>query len=201
MHATDLIHLQITLEYQLNPQGLLVPFPGSSEQARYIAYEYQDGFRQYFRHDLPAQVRARLIAAGPAPAFRQPELVQQILADHAPCPAQGAYASCYFTHRPRSDEFPQAQLREGCFVILVEGRPVAWAWSQRQNEACAEVAVETLPAFQRRGYARQVAAAWAAQVQESGHVAFYSYRLGNQASEALAHSLEVVHFAYCAAYE
>jgi hypothetical protein len=198
MQAPDLIRQQITLEYQLDGQDQLVPFPGSSEQARYIAYEYQGGFQQYFRHDLPAGVRAQLIAAGPAPAFRQPELVQQILAAHGPCPAQGAYA---FDHRPHPDEFAEAQLHEGCFVIMVAERPVSWAWSVRQNEGCAEVAVETLPAFQRRGYARQATAAWADQVLASGRVAFYSYRLGNQASEALANSLEVVHFAYCVAYD
>jgi predicted GNAT family acetyltransferase len=87
------------------------------------------------------------------------------------------------------------------FVVLVESEPVCWAWNERQNERCAELAMETVPAFRRRGFARQAAAAWAAAVIDSGRVVFYSYRRTNSASAWLADSLGVAWFANCAAFD
>jgi hypothetical protein len=53
----------------------------------------------------------------------------------------------------------------------------------------------------RRGYARQVVAAWATYVLGEGKVAFYSHEAGNVASEALARSLGVAQYAVMTNYE
>jgi predicted GNAT family acetyltransferase len=71
------------------------------------------------------------------------------------------------------------------------GDVVARAFSARENSRAAELSVETTPAHRRRGFARQVAAAWAADVVSSDRIAFYSYDFANAASAALASSLRV----------
>jgi predicted GNAT family acetyltransferase len=71
----------------------------------------------------------------------------------------------------------------------------------RENPFCAEVAVETLPEFQRRGYARRVCAAWANNALRRGKVAFFSHAESNLASRRLALSLGVVEYAACISYE
>lgn len=106
-----------------------------------------------------------------------------------------------FTHPPEAREYAAVSGVEGRCVVTVAGRPVCWAWSERQNETCAEAAVETLPEYRRRGYARQATAAWAAQVLHSGRVAFFSHAVHNTASQALARSLGVSHFADCASFD
>jgi RimJ/RimL family protein N-acetyltransferase len=73
------------------------------------------------------------------------------------------------------------------------GEPVSWAWSSRTNAKAAELAIETKPAFRRRGFARQVAAAWARYQLQQQKIAFYSHLHDNLPSRALAASLGVVH--------
>lgn len=78
-------------------------------------------------------------------------------------------------------------------AAVVDGRQVAWASSSRSNEQCAELWVRTDPDYRRRGYARQAAMAWAAEIIDTGRVAFYSHLAENQASRKLAASIGVVH--------
>ena len=58
----------------------------------------------------------------------------------------------------------------------------------------------TLPEFRRRGYARQVTAAWAHDIQQQDKVPFYSHRLSNLASQAVARSLGLIPFQTAVAY-
>ena len=197
MNPLDLIHLQITLEYQLDPAVNLVPFAGSSEQARYIIYKYQGGYRRYYRYDLPIQVTSQLAEKDARSAFEQPEQVINILSQDGPVHPSGPFVSGYFNHIPVLGEYSLVQLLDGCFVIVVGNQPVAQAWSERCNERCAEVAVETLPEFRQCGYARQVTAAWANSTINQGRLAFYSYKADNLPSRALANSLDVVQYAVC----
>jgi ribosomal protein S18 acetylase RimI-like enzyme len=83
---------------------------------------------------------------------------------------------------------------------MVENEPVAWAWSQEKNEKAAELAVEVLPQYRRRGYGRQVASAWANHIIQQRLVAFYSHLHDNVPSQALARSLDVVQYAVSAGY-
>jgi GNAT superfamily N-acetyltransferase len=201
MDNIELIELQITLEYNLDERCLLVPFPGSTEQAMYIVYRDGWGCTPFFNHQLPTDFRARLLALGSEQAFAQPALVCHTLKEYAPCQVGGVFVSGYFTHRPSPQVFPDVTLYKDSFVIMKGGKPACWALSVRQNERCAEVYVETLPEFRRRGYGRQVVAAWANQIVSEGRTAFYSYKAENIASAGLAASLGVVKFADVVGFE
>ena len=78
---------------------------------------------------------------------------------------------------------------------------MSWAWTSQESDQAAELAVETEPEYRRRGYARQVVAAWATHVLQENKVAFYSHEVDNTASEALARSLGVVQYAVVTTYE
>lgn len=87
------------------------------------------------------------------------------------------------------------------FAIIVEGRRISSCTSSLENEIGAEAWVTTAPAFQRKGYGRQVAAAWAHDLQQQGKIPFYSHRWDNLASESLARSLKLIQFMEDVAYK
>jgi predicted GNAT family acetyltransferase len=78
---------------------------------------------------------------------------------------------------------------------------VSWAWSIRENQECAEVAVETDPNFRKHGYARRVTSAWASSIISQGKTAFFSHLESNYASRRLAQSLGVRYFASSLSFE
>lgn len=195
MDPIDLIHLQITLEYALDDAGRLVPFPGSGEQGLYIIYRYAGGFTAYCSQRLPQKLCQQLSGLGCEQTFEAPEIVCRLIQMHTPCRCEGRFASAYLPRRPEPTEFPLVRRLEGQSVVLEGDQPVCWAWSERSNAACAEVAVETHPDHRRKGYAHQAVAAWAAEVIGSGRVALYSYKAANEASRALAYSLGAVWYA------
>ena len=82
MRDEQLVRLQIELEYQLNPQGRLVPFPGSTEQHRFILYRVSKGHVRFFRQDLPDEVCAKLETVSGEDALRGSEEVKAILSVH-----------------------------------------------------------------------------------------------------------------------
>jgi FR47-like protein len=203
MEPPDLINLQIGLEYQLDACGCLVPFLGSSEQAWYIIYRYAGGDITYFNHLVPAKVRHELLALGVAEAFDHPARVRKLISQlYQPCEGGGdVFWSGYFNRLPCADEFPDVVTDGGAWMVNVDGEVASRAISIRQDDQSAEAYVETGPRFRQRGLGRQVVAAWAHQVMKSGHVAFYSYRLGNTPSAALAESLGVKWYAAAVSFE
>lgn len=88
----------------------------------------------------------------------------------------------------------QAIIRDGpeAYSIAMDGQPVAAASSSRSNDSAAELWIETDPAHRRHGYATVLAKAWAADVQQSAKIAFYSHLHENAASAALARNLSVL---------
>jgi GNAT superfamily N-acetyltransferase len=203
MRSIDLIHHQISLEYELDLNGLLVPFPGSTEQALYIVYRYSQGYVPYFNHRLPTKVRHWLLSIGPKQAFDQPgEVIKLISEFHQPCDGgDEVFQSGYFSMLPELDELPVFTQERDTWVVKVNGRVVSKTISVRQNTECAEAYVETHPDFRNRGYGRQTVTAWARDILNSGRVPFYSYHLSNLASAALAGRLGVIRFANVVAYE
>jgi GNAT superfamily N-acetyltransferase len=200
MKADDLIELQVRLEYRVEGE-ILYPFAGSTEQARFIAYRHPGGFLRYYRHDLPAGLRQELKALMAEQVFSEPETVRLMLSAYSPCKSLGIYESCYFDHLPKPENYPDVSRLERAFVVHADEQPVCWAWSERSNERCAEVAVETRPAYRRRGYARQAVSALAAAEMQRGRVVLYSYQVDNNASRSLGQSLGVAYFANCAAFD
>ena len=189
--------MQVELEYELDDAGRLVPYPGSSERARSIVYRYGGDCAKFFRHDVPTSVKRRLEELPCEEATGNPESVTRILGDGGDTFVGRANV---FNAEPSLDDHLNVVRREGRFTIVLKGEPVSWAWSVRKNDVSAEVAVETSLAYRRRGYARQVAAAWAAEVAKQGKVAFFSHAEDNLASMRLARSLNLTEFARVAAY-
>ncbi len=202
MQSLDLFHLQINLEYQLDKDGSILPFPGSSEQAWYLVYKYDQGYETFFNRVLTDEIRMRLRRLELGAAFEHPSWVRKVLEEGGfPCKGEDTFWSGYFSCAPQTDGLWQSMIDEDCWVIVQDGQVVCRAGSIRQNSYCAEVFVETIPGYRRRGYARQVVAAWAQAILESGMESFYSYRMSNEISAALARSLGVKWYADVAAYE
>jgi putative hydrolase of the HAD superfamily len=199
--SLQLVDKQIDLEYQRLPGGDLDFYPDSSERALFIVYQVSGHYQAYFHHQVPADIRQKLEETGGEKAFSKPEQVEAILANHVACQRCGPHQTGFFTLCPAIEEFPQVVENNGQMEIRIDDAPVSWAWSIRENAHCAEVAVETLAAYRRRGFARQVTAAWARQVIQSGRVAFFSHAETNLASRALADSLWIQKFATSVSFE
>ena len=204
MNNAKLIQLQIQLEYQLNDDGFLVPFPNSTEQARFIIYRHDGGYRTYFRHDLLLSLRTKIAALPLEQAFNDHEQVKRILAEDEVCSDVFIGESCIFSVPPPSNQFPLAvQLHETptSFAIKVDEKVVAACNSVRENDVCAEAYVYTEPEFRRRGYGAQVTAAWGYHLVQNGKVPFYSYAYDNLISQSLTQRLNLACFSAVVAYE
>jgi GNAT superfamily N-acetyltransferase len=197
--ATELIVLNIEIENQIDTSGDLRPLPGK-ESALFAISRHAGGHLKFCRYDLPHHLRRQIEALDPEAALQDHEAVRRILGRYVFCDTAFAGKGYYFARVPSPAEYLDAVYRDGCYVILVDDKPVSWAWTSDESECAAELAVETVPRYQRRGYARQVVASWAAHVLGDGKVAFYSHEVGNSLSEALAHSLGVVQYAIVTTY-
>jgi hypothetical protein len=200
LKAAKLIRLSIGIENRVGTDGDLRPVPGLAS-ALFSISRHQTGYVRFYRYDLPPHVRHQIEALPPEAARQDHHVVRQILDRHTPCDSVFAGKGYTFAQPPSPDEYPDAIFHDGCYVIKVDGKPVSWAWTSQESEQAAELAVETALEYRRRGYARQVVAAWAARVLGKGKVAFYSHEVGNTASEALAQSLGVVQYALVTTYE
>jgi hypothetical protein len=203
MKPLELIQLQIRLEYRLNLNGWLVPYPNSTEQALYIVYRHARGFESFLSRLLPSELGKQLLAIGPTAAFNQPHVVRKLISDlFRPCSGgEDIFWSGYFEYPTGPKGLALVSREEDAWVIKVEGQVVSQAVSVRQNEQCAELYVETKPDFRLKGYGREAASAWARDMLISGRIPFYSYRTSNTASSALAKSLKVRWFANVVVFE
>jgi GNAT superfamily N-acetyltransferase len=195
----ELIQLSLEIENRIDPSGDLQPIPGK-DSALFTISRYKSGYVKFFRYDIPSGIRRQIEVLDPEVALGDLGAVRLILAQHTSCDSAFAGKGYYFTHPFCRDEFPDVVLEDGCYAILVDGEAASRAWTADESEQAAELAVETAAAHRRRGYARQVVAAWAGDVLARGKVAFYSHEVGNTASEALAHSLGVVQYAVVTTY-
>lgn len=183
------------------------PGPDADDIARFLVARRADDYATYFRHDLPPSLRTALAALPPALAFEDHAAVQRLLAQYAPYGEVVCFKSYVFPERltpapsPLVVRLPQPN-RPGQtrFGVVVGERLVGACESARENERCAEAWVWTLAEFRRRGYARQAAAAWGQALQGQGKVPFYSHKVGNAASEAVARSLGLSLFQTVVAY-
>lgn len=194
---SELMHIQLELECKGVDHGLLVRVPcdDPDEIARFTIARHAAGYTAYVRHDVAPHVRDQLHALPPHIAWSDAAMVTNILAA-SPDGDVGVWRGRSYTFQrlPAENEYPNVVRDGDRFAVVVADMPVSWAWSSRSNRCAAELAVETMPAFRRHGYACQVVLAWARYQLEQGKVAFYSHALENSASQALAASLGVVHF-------
>ena len=227
MLALDPLHLiglQLELEcIGLNDQGLLVRIPGPDPDDIGCCYVYRHayGYSRFLRHDVPAETRTSLLALPVEAGFERPETLLAVLRQNAPRAEWGSGSSYVFpetlapadfadvsqlgeTHRSVIHQFdPHLSVSPNRPIqaILVDGQIVSACVSARENDWAAEAWVQTRPGFRRRGFARQVTAAWAHQVRRQGKVPFYSHRRENVASRAVAKSLGLIWFVDYAVYQ
>jgi GNAT superfamily N-acetyltransferase len=216
-NAVDLIFDHLRLEcIGLDERGRLVRIPGPfpDDISRVYLAEHAGGILTFFRADLRDNLVARLQAIEPAAMYRQPERVAEILAEDAPCEEWSETISYVFpaglpaTPRVRrldgtNDDLLVAaydpeliELPWPVFAVVEDGRIVSSCISARENDSAGEAWVRTLPAYRRRGFARDVTAAWAADLARQGKIAFYSHRVDNPASAAVARSLKLNAFTH-----
>lgn len=81
------------------------------------------------------------------------------------------------------------------FGVERGGQVVAICYSSRVGEHAHEAGVETAPEWRGKGLGRLAVLGWAASVQRSGRIAFYSTTHENLASRRLAASLRLRYFA------
>lgn len=198
----ELIRLNVELENWIDLWGDLFPLSGSDpkQAAQFIIACHSQGCERFFWYDLPLPIREKLSRLNLEQALYDFELVKRILSEDRACEDVWGGKGYVFKHIHDPAEYSDVTQFEDAFVVIVDGKQVACAWSQEENEKAAELAVEVLPEYRRRGYARQVASAWANHVMQDGRVAFYSHLHDNVASQALAHSLGVVQYAVSAGY-
>jgi predicted GNAT family acetyltransferase len=144
----------------------------------------------YLRDDLPEDVATALRALTPEQLHREQARVRDILGATG---SGGRWRTYFFSASPRQEDYALAIQRDDRFVVEVYGVVASEAWSSRSTDLAAELAVETRPELRRRGYGRQVSAAWASHQLAAGRIAFYSHAVENAASAALAQSLGVMH--------
>jgi hypothetical protein len=197
-------------------EGFLKPLPGSVPdkiQRLYLA-QHDNGFLRCFREDLPAHIRRRLSQFHPEQILNDPETIKTLLAEDAPCEEIMRGKSYLFpktltprdfpdvvqldaTYHSQFEQFSPGEVMSpwAVYAVIINGRIVSTCQSSQENTSAAEAWVRTLPDFRKRGYARQVTAAWAYQLQQRGKTPFYSHRWDNIASEAVARSLQLTPYA------
>ena len=200
-----LLHRQLELERKgVDAAGRLYRLPGDNPDdiGRVLAAHLANGdYVAYFRDDLSDTTVAELRMLEPEQVHRDADQVMRIL-NGASAPESPVFRGrTFFFATITALEYRDVGQRDGRFVVLVDGAIAAEAWSSLSIEHAAELAVETRPEFRRRGYARQVCAAWASQQLAAGRVAFYSHSVDNTASAALARSLGVKHVMDIVSYE
>jgi hypothetical protein len=194
-----LIRLSIELENQLTANGDLVSLPGK-DITLYVISQYENGWISHFHQDIPSQIRSQISSLDPLSALNDEETIKRILSQHITCDEVFPGIGYYFAEAPPETSFPDVIWHQGCYVVFANGAPVSWAWSSESNQNAVELAVETDVPYRRKGYARQVASAWAYHNIRDGKVAFYSHRVDNTPSQRLAVKLGVVRYARISTY-
>jgi GNAT superfamily N-acetyltransferase len=189
MDARALIRLEAELEYGVVLRGDIIPVtPENTRDVPLVTVaRFADGYELLYRDGLPDAERARFGERCAASLFAaSPDTFDHRIID------------CRWyviTRIPEPTEFPDVTERDGHFVVERNGRVVADAWSSQDAASASEVEVETQPDYQRRGYGRQVVAAWAHRTRRASKTAFYSHLTANDASRALAASVGAMWFA------
>ncbi len=187
--------MKIAMEFGVGPDGDTLPAATLNDdgQPRLLVSRSENVDAIYFRHDVPTAMRDELSSLGVEVLVRDEARVRGILDRHLRC--EKVYRIRWYTieQMPERDAYRDVIVLDGRHVIVVDGEVVAWAKTDTEDDASAEVSIATEPAFRRRGYARQVTASWAAQVLAAGKVAFYSHLLENAPSQSVAESLGLTH--------
>lgn len=195
MDRRALVELKMALEFGIAPYGNRLPLAITEQDDQpIVVISRVDGkVLMYLREDVPPGVERLLGDLGPAACFDDESQVRAILGPSVPCSYVRRIRWYTVAHHPDPAEYADVVRRGARLAIVVGGRDVAWAETDWENDRAAEVSIETLDGYRRRGFARQVTAAWAAATLNAGKVGFYSHRMTNDASRAVAVSLGLTH--------
>ncbi|HVX44141.1 MAG TPA: GNAT family N-acetyltransferase [Mycobacteriales bacterium] len=191
MSPSDLWRKQLALESkEFTARGTLVEVPGPDPDELATCYlaTYPGGSAELvFADDAPESFITQVRGIDIDRLHARPAEVARDL------DASLMHCCTYVFDEPIAIPSPATIRQTGpeSFSAVVDGKPVAEAVSSRSDAAAAELWVHTDPEHRRRGYAAQVAAAWAAAVTSTGKTAFYSHLAGNDASRSLAAHLGV----------
>lgn len=205
------IHLELEcLTFDHRGDLIFLPCPDPDSKPRVYVGHHAQGYITLFHHDLPPMLREEISALAPESIFQEPEHVQKILERDAPCEIFWRGKSYLFQQRISREMFPdvirldnnQSALfadaskiaEQPTFAIVQDGEIVSACESARENKYAGEAWVRTHEEFRRRGFGRQTALAWAHDLLSRKKIPFYSHRLENTASEALARGLGLGHW-------
>jgi hypothetical protein len=204
-----LITAQLRLECKaVSADGPLVRIPGPDPDdiPRCLVLRHSGGYRVLFRGNLAHHICQRITSLPPEVVFGDRQRISAILAEDA---------SVETIWVGRSYVFPRTLTRADCpdavrvdrgggarpvYAVHIAGQIVASCESVREDDTAAEAWVQTLPEFRRRGYARQVTAAWGLDLLCQAKIPFYSHNMDNIASQGVACSLGLVPFIDAIAY-
>lgn len=222
MDSVELIKIHLELEcIGVNKSSQLhqIPCADPDDLPRFYIAHHDKGYSRYFRQDLAVSICNQLLALAPETALRAREIVQTILAQDTPCTDIHTGKSYVFpdltesniesqavrldeSHRALIEQFsPDMNIVDkAVFAVIIEGRIVSICESSRENARAGEVWVQTVPDFRGRGFAGQVTAAWARHLQQQTKIPFYSHKLSNLASQAVAQQLNLIQYIQDAVY-
>lgn len=214
MGDRELLALQFSLQrIGLDAKNRLIRLPGPNPDGvpRLYCATLNDESLVYLGAAVPPDLRRHLEGLTVEEIREDQERVCTILARQAPCEGVWRGSSAVAERAVTDDEHrdvvmlrpaiaEERALLEGfdaevagygwpVYAVVRDGRVVSACVSSREDQRGGEAWVQTLPEAQRRGYARQVTAAWAHALQAEGKLPFYSFSDENVASGAVARSL------------
>lgn len=205
MNALDLLKLQMQLECKgLNEVGDMIPIPCANpdEIPRVYVVRHKDGYTVFFRYDLAPHLRISLAAFLPRVLFTDHQRIKSTLSQSAPCKDLWVGKSYIFPEILRATLYPNVVYlpEQRKYAIVINEQIVSSCVSARENNAAGEAWTFTEPEYRKRGYGRQVTAAWAQSLREKGKIPFYSHLKDNPASEGIARFLGLIQFIEVVAY-
>jgi RimJ/RimL family protein N-acetyltransferase len=222
MDAMALIKLHLELEcVGIDADGCLVRIPGPNPDTLFRVYvaRHHQGDSIFFQRGLATGLRKKLHQLPLNDFFERPEQVKAILLEDRACDETHIGKSYLFSGAISESRFPDAvrlsQLdaeivrrydpnldtsQKEVFGVLINDQIVSTCESSRENDRAGEAWVRTLEGFRRRGYARQVTAAWGNWLLQQNKTPFYSHKWDNFASQAVAQNLGLVQYIDDAGY-
>jgi RimJ/RimL family protein N-acetyltransferase len=216
------LHVEALFTHDAGGHLVRVNEPDGAPAPRFFLGRTVDGIVRRFRHDVGPELRRELEAASEEAVLREHVLdsptsasrYEDILSRSAPVQKTWTGPAFCFPHElpttigtalvternaqvllPHLQAWaPDVRLCQPMFALTVDGHAVAVCCSVRRTDLAHEAGIETAARYRGRGYAAQVAMAWALAVRDMGRAPLYSTSWQNEASQAVARKLGLIRF-------